>query len=64
MLQARDYKNVPAPAVTMYSFGQPRVGNLPFSTDYGANALSVTPFLGSVTGHSALLQHWAINATE
>lgn len=35
-LQARDYENVPAPAVTMYSFGQPRVGNLPFSTDYGA----------------------------
>ncbi|BDA48953.1 probable phospholipase A1 EG1, chloroplastic/mitochondrial at C-terminar half [Coccomyxa sp. Obi] len=33
-LAARDYKNVPAPAVTMYSFGQPRVGNLPFSTDY------------------------------
>ncbi|EIE18845.1 alpha/beta-hydrolase [Coccomyxa subellipsoidea C-169] len=33
-LAARDYGNVPEPAVTMYSFGQPRVGNLPFSSDY------------------------------
>lgn len=34
-MQAREYKNVLPPGVTMYSFGQPRVGNLPFSSDYG-----------------------------
>ena len=27
---------MPAPHVTMVSFGQPRVGNLPFAEDYGA----------------------------
>lgn len=34
-MQAREYENVAEPAVTMYSYGQPRVGNLPFSSDYG-----------------------------
>ncbi|KAK9918553.1 hypothetical protein WJX75_004940 [Coccomyxa subellipsoidea] len=33
-LAAREYENVAEPAVTMYSYGQPRVGNLPFSSDY------------------------------
>ena len=35
-MQAHEWKNVPAPRVTMVSFGQPRVGNLPFAEDYGA----------------------------
>ena len=34
-LQAKEWKNVPAPKVTMVSFGQPRVGNMPFARDYG-----------------------------
>ena len=33
--QAHEWKNVPAPHVTMVSFGQPRVGNHPFAQDYG-----------------------------
>ncbi len=35
IMQAKEWKNVPAPCVTMVSFGQPRVGNLPFAQDYG-----------------------------
>ena len=36
-LQAKEWKNVPTPKVTMVSFGQPRVGNLPFARDYGTS---------------------------
>lgn len=32
--QAQSYENVPAPAIAMYSFGQPRVGNMPFAKDF------------------------------
>ena len=39
--QARSYEHVPAPAVAKYSFGQPRVGNMPFATDYGVCGLAV-----------------------
>jgi hypothetical protein len=42
-VQAREYENVAEPAVTMYSYGQPRVGNLPFSSDYGG-CLSIRTF--------------------
>lgn len=45
-LQAHEWENVPAPHVTMVSFGQPRVGNLPFAEDYGAlHALMQLPEL-------------------
>lgn len=43
-MQAREYENVAEPAVTMYSYGQPRVGNLPFSSDYGG-CLSISTSL-------------------
>lgn len=33
--QAKSYEHVPPPTISMYSFGQPRVGNIPFATDYG-----------------------------
>ena len=52
-VQARSYEQVPAPAIAKYSFGQPRVGNLPFAADYGA-ACRQTPSSFALT-HSILL---------
>ena len=31
-----DYKTAPHPEVTVFTFGSPRVGNIPFAEDYGA----------------------------
>ena len=52
-LQAKEWKNVPAPKVTMVSFGQPRVGNLPFARDYGT-----LPVLHAFLPEAALQQLW------
>lgn len=39
MLQKRDYAGEEDPKITVYSFGQPRVGNKPFASAFG-NALT------------------------
>ncbi|KAK9813880.1 hypothetical protein WJX73_003222 [Symbiochloris irregularis] len=33
-LSAIDYKTAPKPKITVYTFGSPRVGNIPFAEDY------------------------------